>query len=280
MLGNVHQTQNEVLRRILSALQEVLNETTGKEIPFTADTLYGDYCKFTKCWDYVDLAEFRFDIEAYLGVDVLPDDWDRLFGLSIHDDEEWQERIGSKLTFRDIAVFIRDRTRIISIEPATILGKPCRPAGAFRTIVGVVSELLPLKEAFAPSAKIDETFTAEDLSTIWYKLRWLSENRLPPLRNSPMGNIVDKVSLVVHGPGLFFSGMGAFVGLVAWAKAIFDPGATLPAWPLLAISTFALLIASSRWQIRYRRAPKHIQTIADLARAMVVEPKQMPRVNS
>lgn len=80
-------------------------------------------------------------------------------------------------TFADLRRFLGENYDVVRIEPLSIFGQPCLPAGAFRAIERIVHQIDPKIERFAPSVVITSVIRGRKLRQLLVQLRLLTAGR-------------------------------------------------------------------------------------------------------
>ncbi|HTU22852.1 MAG TPA: hypothetical protein VMG10_32735 [Gemmataceae bacterium] len=245
-------TQEKILRGIRIYWQEHL----GIEDSFLPDMRIDYHLRQEGWWEEIDLMDVAYSLERTFGFTCSRQEWLEYFGDGL-DAEEWEHLAGPRLTFRGLADFIRERLEPISLEPITILGKPCCTAGIFRALERLASQVHPNVRRFAPSTPIRRCLRGVRLHRFWSRLRWIFEDQLPP---PPEFHLSSR--------GLFHSlifklGVGFVVAL--WRR---DLSGVLTG----ILTTFALLvpvgIIVAFINQRLNPLPEGIETFGDLARLL------------
>ena len=215
--------------QMLLGIQAAMAEYLDCDDLFDENTRFDEYMKQAGLWDDIDFADVFYDLEHFMGATDASrrrwmcetlNDWNKLFGskdkrLSA---EKWEVEYGQHITFGVLTDFLIERTPVIPIEPVWVMGRECKTAGAFRTIERICRLTEPRVKEFAPSTPIRARFRSGKQRQLWARLRWLSEGRLPPHRetawfalrklfNSRVGLISLGISYLVTVL-LFFSVLG------------------------------------------------------------------------
>lgn len=175
--------------QVLCRLQVAFEEFFGEAAPACEmDAPLFDYLKQFKGADELDFLDIAFELDRYF-------DWRYISGIEWRQSmlRQWLNWLGApnnkdavaaaqRLTLGDLAKFIAERAHGLQIVPEVVLGKPCLPAGAFRAIEEVVRREAPWTPEFAPSMRISAVLRGGEARQVWERLRWLSNNTLPPRR--------------------------------------------------------------------------------------------------
>jgi len=204
--------------------------------------------------------------ESFFGFQCPQADWEEFFGCNLKTKDEWEAKAGPRFTFGGLADFIAERVEVVPLEPASVLGKACDAAGAFRAIETVARQLRPGIRAFGPSTPIRRVFIAGRLTTFWNRLRWMTEEALPPLRTT----MVTKLRWACCAVGAFMSIVISIFAIVTtihaeWLGALRGLGAALCA-ALCTVVIYQLLARADN------RLPPGLRTFKDLATAIAKSP--------
>lgn len=206
-------TPEQVLRGLQSAFAEIL----GTKGVIAADQRIEQFLIAEKrwIWEELDLLDLAFELDRYFDFShISRSEWNRCMS---RDWEVWFKSHSANadldwFTFGALADFIAGRAHAIQVRPAMVLGRECLPAGAFRTIEEVVQRVAPGMSPFAPSTRLDAALRGQPLRRVWDRLRWLSDNRLPPRRLF----ITDRIRAALRsGPGVFVGLAMALIGALA-----------------------------------------------------------------
>lgn len=183
-------------KQIMCGLRIAWPQSTGDKLPFSETTRVAESIERSG-WDDLDFAILAYELDRFFGWnDVGRRAWNR---AALPAWRSFMESELDRITFGSMASFIADRIPAVPMEPVFVLGKRCAPAGAFRSIEQVVRQLDLGVPRFAPSARITSILRGRPLRTVWNRLRWMSEERLPPLRRTWTNRVVDALN---SGPGL------------------------------------------------------------------------------
>jgi hypothetical protein len=167
--------------QILSGIRIIWREALNYDSPIYPDTSL--YAQFEEgVFQDIDFADVLFRLEMLFGFNCTMKEWQTLLGEPIQDLNEWKKNVAPRLTFRALVDFIRERLAPISLEPVTLLGKPCLSAGVFRGLEQLAEQIDPKVRQFAPSTPIRGRLRGFRLHLFWSRLRWMIEDQLPPPR--------------------------------------------------------------------------------------------------
>lgn len=197
---------------VLIAIQEEVNKITTKSVPITRDTRMDRYFIEVSGEHDLDLLELSFRLDAKFGVRITNEDWSYLSGgTPTMSKEEWEAKYAEFFTFGRLADLVASRARIGPVKSVSIAGSSSASAGAFRAIEEMAKQIRPHIEPFAPSTRIADRFTDDDLTKVWGRIRVLSGNRAPPLESAAAKKLVDSI----------FHGLrGAFICLVLYGLLV------------------------------------------------------------
>ena len=180
------------------------------------------------------------------------------------DFSEWRARVAPTLTFGAWAEFVAQRNRVEELRPTFVLGRSCRPAGAFRATERVAREVCPRVAPFAPSTRIRAPLRGPRLREFWNRLRWQNGDTLPPLRRTTRNYVADAALSPVAHLVLLLIGLLTFTG--TGATLALNPGPAFGlgvlAVVLLATGMFAL---DRLWGYLENPLPAGYRTFRDLA---------------
>lgn len=268
------ETGGYTLEQIMWGLRAFLYEEFQYDWPIRPTDNICDV--FEKCGWIESYLWLGGDIDAFFGVTregrgwwaKSQMEWTDFYG-HYGDEAQWQSEVRPTLTFQRLAEFIQRRTNGRAIEPVRVFGTPCKAAGAFCAIEDVVRDTRPDMSPFPPSARVRRKISGKRLRTTWTRLRWMSEDRLPPLRKTDLDSMdtlrrqtchlsAVMVFLGVCADALLGTGAGLFLGVVPFLVLILVSGG------LALIRPIAVLIDDS--------LPHGIRDFRDVAKAMVGEP--------
>ncbi|HEV2949351.1 MAG TPA: hypothetical protein VGX70_18395 [Gemmataceae bacterium] len=232
--------------QILRGLKQIWKDDLGCWFPPDPNT---EVAGSSWSFDELDFADVILVIQKFFGFRA---EW-----------TEWEELISRpNFTYKALAEFIAERTEVISLEPISILGSPCRTAGIFRAIERVAKLEMPAIERFAPSTPIRDRFRGPALIDFWNRIRWLSEDKVPVLLEPKIIQMI---------------GWAFIFGLVAiplyFGVAMFGAMFNLPVFvhPLLFLAAcvgleIVLIVAHRILLNLINPLPESIRSFADLAR--------------
>ncbi|HWG44933.1 MAG TPA: hypothetical protein VN688_19345 [Gemmataceae bacterium] len=241
--------------QILCGLRIFWREETGGNDSFDAGTRIDHHLESEGISEEIDITEILHDIEQFFRFSCRLEEWQSYFGWDTKDPEEWERKYAPQFTFGRLADFIRERVEAISLEPLTLLGKPCLTAGIFRGLERLAEQINPKTPRFAPHTPIRECLCGTRLHQFWNRLRWIVEEQIPPAPRLPLS-----MRGFMHSLAFKF-GIGLLIAL--WRR-------NLQGLLIGVLLTFLLLIPVG-WLIsfinsRINPLPKGIETFGDLAR--------------
>ena len=243
--------------QILCGLRIFFEEGIGINDSFDADMRIDEHLMADGVWDELDTADLALGLNDFFGFSCSLEEWELFFGWSTssRDAEEWERIFAPRFTFRGLAEFIRERVEPIFLEPQMLLGKPCLTAGIFRGLELLTAQINPEVRRFAPSTPIHSRLRGFRLRRLWYRLRWITEERIPAPRRIRLG----------CGGFYFKIGIGLFIAL--WKRDLEGLWLSLKVTALLFLPTaFLVEFINSR----INPLPKGIETFGDLARYLAV----------
>jgi hypothetical protein len=263
-----HEVPRYTVDQIMCALQDFWDDWFGALFkvrpPFGSDTRIDTYMRGDGGWGELDLADLWPVLEREFGFKCERTEWVRFFGGEpyITTPEEWEQKVGPRLTFGALATFIAERVEAVSYRPVVVLGNPCETAGAFRLTEAVARDVRKTMAPIAPSTPIGEVLQGEKLKTFWRRLRVATCGRLAPLqrrRTIVVAESLRVLCLVATVLALPVSIM-AMCGGLTWLGLV-----------SLAVCTIA---APSAWLAHAlagnaKRLLPGVHTFADLARKLV-----------
>jgi hypothetical protein len=246
--------------QIFCGIRTIWREALGYEEPLDLDTRFFDDFRGGVLED-LDFGDVIFRMEREFGFSCAVDEWNSFLGTPIQDVDVWERDIAPQLTFRALVDFIRERLEPISLEPITLLGRPCRTAGIFRDLERLVGQIHPAAIRFGPSTPIRARLRGLRLHQLWDRLRWITEDRIPLPRRIKLG----------CGGFYVKIGIGLFIAL--WNRDLEG------LWLSLMVTALLFLPAACVVEIlnsQLNPLPKEIKTFGDLARylAFVTENHQ------
>ncbi|MGH7169017.1 MAG: hypothetical protein ACRELF_08210 [Gemmataceae bacterium] len=263
--------------QILSGIELVCSEVPEFDLPFDLDTRLDEY--FAPSFGSESLGDrigrlmgeedaFTQLAQAlawFFGFTCSLEEWNNYFGLNATSRDEWERDFAPHFTFRRLVEFIRERAKPISLEPITMLGKPCLTAGIFRGLEQLVRQISPKATKIAPSTPIRKCLRGVLVHGLWYRLRWMFDGQLPPPPRITLSSRGFLHSLI------FKVAIGVLIAI--WRRDLSGVLAGIG-------TTFALLIPLgvivAFINARLYPLPKGIETFGDLARylAVVTEDQQ------
>lgn len=177
--------------------------------------------------------------------------------------EHWQSVTSRTITVRKLAEHIVRHVPGASMEPVTVFGVHCAPAGVFRGIC----ELPELGgRRIAPSTPIAKTLRGSRIVSLWSRAAWISGAALPTLKRTPwwsltsLANWIDAIGLGLTSIATVTVLMGVGIATGSgWA-------AVLVAIPIL----FAMLVTTHcASDSCCNPLPDGVATFGDLARLIV-----------
>ncbi len=206
-------------KQVMCGLRSAWPTIIGDRRPIAADMRIDEHLRACGEWDEIDLMDVAHALDRFFSTRVPTrhewkrdsfDQWADFFGTELYcrTTADWETRFTPRVTFGALAQFISQRADAIVIEPAMVLGRPCATAGAFRAIQRVIETLGPATPRFAPSALVLSVIRGHSLRAAWAKLRWMSEDRLPPLRRMWTDRLRD-----LMGGWAFLAALAAVLGV-------------------------------------------------------------------
>lgn len=171
---------------IFLTIVETMHCELGDDELIEPSTKLIEYLRRTGVWDDVDMADLMYCIGKDFGLSFSNEELDELFNPSVggvpRTAEEWEREVASKLTFADLANFIRIRLKPISFEPVSVFSSPpCPAAGYFVGMSELVQQVRPNAERFGPSTPITQVLPSHSLSVFWRRLSRAAGRSLPEL---------------------------------------------------------------------------------------------------
>jgi hypothetical protein len=167
-------------QQILSGIRLVWKEALNYVSPIHPEMNFAEQFQAHREFADIDLSDVFYRLERTFGFKCSKKEWHTFLGLHITDLSEWEKTVAPRLTFDALAQFICERLKPISLEPITILGKPCLTAGVFRGLELLAEQIDPKVRKFAPSTPIRTRLRGFRLRCFWSKLQWIMEDQLPP----------------------------------------------------------------------------------------------------
>lgn len=262
----------------LRAIQDAVNEVTGKRVPIAFDTRMDRYFNGVVGNDDLEYLDLSFKLEDRLGVRLSTDDWTFLGGGNLCKSiEDWEAKYAEFFTFGRLAELVVARAKLGGVTPVTILGATSESAGAFRAIERIATSLRADVEPFAPSTRILDRFRGQDLVKLWARLRILSRNRVPPLHKTRLVKVLEtiyKCGALLIAATLILGSVGALLSSILGVANIV--GVFGLSSGLLGVSgSLLLLLCAVAWGVLYRLVklleprdvilPNGIKSFRDLA---------------
>ncbi len=174
--------------------------------------------------------------------------------------EAWQKRTAHELTVRKLAEHIADLAPGTSMEPATVFGVPCAPAGVFH---GLCKLPEVVGKRVGPSTQIGKVLGGWKIEQLYGRAEWISDTSLPPLKRNPWWSL--------SSPSNWVDGIGLGTAILAALGALIYVGVVTESafWGfVVAVPTLAviLLIVSACSDAIRNPLPDGITTFGDLAR--------------
>jgi hypothetical protein len=244
-------------KQILSGIRIVWREELNFKSSFDPETRIDAQVNAEGDFDDFDIAELICALQWIFNFTCPRKDWEIFFGCHCRDVSEWEKTGASRCTFRGLADFIGERLNPVSLEPLTLLGKPCLTAGIFRGLEQLAVQVNPRVVRFAPSTSIRQCLHGVRLRRFWNRLRWMIEDQIPP-----------PPRLDVRSEAFFNSLLLKFIIPLLIAGARRDWAGMIVAF----IVSFVLLIPIGVMvefiNARLNPLPEGIETFGDLARIL------------
>lgn len=260
----MNERESERLCRIGHGLAAVIGEQVGAAVVYEPDDRLDAILKRARVWDEMDLIDFFTYIWDSFGLPWQREEQDSILPPADTVDA-WERFASREWTMRRIAERIRDRLDRVQVKDAFILGRACRPAGAFLAVEGIWQELFHDQARFKPSDPIQAHLWGGRLRLMWRRLRWVSNLDLPQLRESGVTTaerIVTWAStLIIAGIVLYWLGADDFPRRVS-SSAAWNWGFALGP---LGVACLVLWPAKHLLQRIDRRLPEAIETFRDLS---------------
>lgn len=224
--------------QVLRGIQAYVFEHVDEKLLLDPDASVNDYREEIEeshecpLWFLSELASyfgFSYGDSRWIAWLQLP----RAVGLSKteaeRDWQRWQTETSKPITIRKLAGHIAKHAPGTSLEPVTVFGVPCAPAGAFRGLC----ELPEVCSArVAPSTPLRNVVRGGRLREFWERLEWVTGAKLPKLRPAipqpwfgslPMFAVIFSLLAIPSGLGImhFFDGqLGALPFALFGALAV------------------------------------------------------------
>lgn len=236
---------------VLRGLEIVLRESLGEDVPLWAEERLTDTAKNSKALQEADFVDVLWCLGKFFGGGKDPTGWKQAA-------EEWLRPVENSegtMTWGDLAKIIADSVPVVELRCASILGKLCAPAGAFRAIQQAVELHHGNVAVFGPSTAIRRRLRGGELRYTWQFLRWLTHDRLPPMRMTWTARVAWSMALVTVVSVLFAVRMRT------------------DSWLLAVISALGVLILLAKQIDKiFTKPPPGFTTFRDLAMAMAQSP--------
>lgn len=190
--------------QIFCGLRTVWKKTMGDRATITPETLLFE--RFQACGgDEIDFSDVAYAIDNFFSLKRISGkrwrehyepDWKALL-KSLGDTPDQFQANQSRVTFRYMSEFLAKRFGGRTIEPVRVFGQPCMKAGAFFVMEETFQAAAPGVGRFPPSAAVCGLLRGGALRRAWDRLRWISEDRLPPLRWTAWDTVRSAVRLSV-----------------------------------------------------------------------------------
>src|SRR6185437_8333692 len=171
--------------QILCGLRIFWREETGGNDSFDAGTRIDHHLESEGISEEIDITEILHDIEQFFRFSCRLEEWQSYVGWDTKDQEEWERKYAPQFTFGRLADFIRERVEAISLEPLTLLGKPCLTAGIFRGLERLAEQINPKTPRFAPTHRSASVCAGLAFTNSGTAYGGLSRSRYRPHRGSP-----------------------------------------------------------------------------------------------
>lgn len=243
-------TNQEVLEVLRANHANLANNDEADDIEVSEDTRVVDLVCY---WD--DISWRTWPTAAH----VLND----LFGIDASL-KEWKPVLTpqKKRTLQDVCEFIAQRAVVAEIPTTSLLGKPCRTAGAFLTIRAMLEEQGVDTSELAPSTPLNR-YAIVGMPEICMQL----VRAAPSLMSRFMLTYRSEAGHILLGVLLFFATVAAGVVAGAYSLALGIP---------LAVLTFGALLLVQRASVDFTSRPCRVevnglQDFRDLSRVLADE---------
>ena len=206
--------------------------------------------------------EFLEELSHYVGLSWGQDRWAVWLQLRKYKTfKQLDEAILQRRTVGDIARQIATRAPGVSLEPISVFGRKCEPAGAFLGIVQLSHYATEgcLSTRIAPSTKLRDALPNRQLDIIWQKLSWISGKQIPSLTYYGGKHRF-------HWPAWLLAFLSTIVMLVAVILAVSISSFGTAMVTFFAAAAFGLLSANCFVRSIVNPLPLRIETFGDLAR--------------
>lgn len=252
----------------LRGIQAYVDERFGVHFPLNPDVPLSEYSELVS--DEVGCPlEFLQGLGIYFGLRWSDRRWAvwlrlprarRIRTLSREERERhwdnWVENTSQSRTIRNLAEYLARHAKGISMDPVSVFGNHCAPAGAFLGICHL-PELCGRR--VAPSTRIRQVLGATCIEAMLRRANWISGAKIKAQRrfslwSDPIPHCMIPVVLVV------FPGIPLLLGGLA---------AHLPFSPMVVIGVAVVLSFALLWRTNDRLRnplPDGVETFGDLAR--------------
>lgn len=205
--------------------------------------------------DYSDLVDLYKSFQFCFRFKCTREEWSDYFRLKVYHDEyeEWERLYAADFTYRRAAQFIAERVSAISFNPVNVIGRDCRPAGAFIGLQELVREVKQRPQEFGPSTRIRDVLKGNAFVYFWMKVRWITAQRAPDLSQNyqKMGTHVVFIMLAC----VMIMGAILFSFRVDPLYYFYSAFAVIPLW----------ILVGFLMERRMNPLPADLQTFRDLA---------------
>jgi hypothetical protein len=173
--------------QVLAGIQAFVHEQVDEELEIYPDSSVNDYYEIFRESHECPLM-FLAELALYFGFTFSERKWvawlqlPRSNRLSKEEGkrrwEEWQQVTSRPITVRALAEHIARHAPGVSMQPVTVFGVPCAPAGTFRGLC----ELPEVDhQRVAPSTPLRQVIRGSRLRRFWQRSEWISQTKLSPL---------------------------------------------------------------------------------------------------
>lgn len=267
--------QRFTTEQVLRGIQRFVDEVVGDDVRVRPDESVNCYADVINK-NYGCPLEFLWGLSIYFGLNWNIERWvvwlqlprpRRNERLSKREQEshweDWQQTTSQSITVRKLAEYIARHARGVSMQPVTVFGRHCAPAGVFRGLC----ELPEVRgKRIGPSTELRSIMGAWKLEEFWKRAEWVSGQKLPQLSiwsvwTSPLPwRWVAPAILAYVGGACLLGGLAAQFGLPLW---------------LMSVICVGLFFATAAWIENNVRnpIPDEVQTFGDLARLIAQSSK-------
>lgn len=265
---------------LLRVLQEILNKMSGSSAIISTETRIDKYFKEVCGADSLEYLELTMELENVLGIRLTNDDWAYVSGSNLCKSvEEWEIKYAPLTTFGRLADLLAHRAKLGIPRPITVLGATSLAAGAFKEIERIGRDVNGNVKPFAPSTPIVERFRGHQLAQFWARVRTLSANRIPALRERSTSMIATKlmetwgapIAVAVFGIGFYHAlplvGAPNSGDILSWLLLVMiaiPPLMGIPAGMILVLS-FVIRLLGVTLGSDQSLLPREIRTFRDVA---------------